>query len=251
MTKRQNSIVALFMAATLFFGYMLPTMVTAAEDSYLLMERKEYEIEEVRLNSTEIDFFEELSIFSELMYADLKVKKSEVNQEEGWICNRAKEIVNDFLTMINESHTTELQSVSVTSIAMVDWSGENVYPFWQCLGIDEKEDEYIFWIDEITGKIIAFDIPDDFMTLNGQKIDELMEILAGYYGVTVEYDLGNWYDVNGYDIEVKKEAEGIFYFLNEESDRKIYLPFHCYAERIVFNMYKGAISIYDSVKKGI
>lgn len=251
MKKRQNSIAVFSMGFVLFLGYMLPTIVTAAEDNYLLMEKKEYAIETIKLNSTEVDFWEELEIFPELIDRELKVRKSEVKQEESWIYNRAKETVNEFLLMLNRNHTIEFQEFSVVSIAMVDWDGEKVYPFWQCLAVDENEREYVFWIDEITGKIIAFDIPDYFIVLNGQSVNEMMETIADYYGIVVNYNLGNWYEVNGYDIEVVADVESRFYFLVEEDNRELYLPFLCYGNRIIFNMYVGQIGIYDSVEKSL
>lgn len=249
MKKRQNSIAAFVMGIVLFLGYMLPTIVTAAEDNYLLMEKKEYEIETMKLNSTEINFWEELVAFTELMSRELKVKQSEVAQEESWIYDRAKENVNEFLLRLNSNHTIEFQKFSVISVAMVDWNGEKVYPFWQCFAVDENEGEYVFWIDEITGKIIAFDIPDYFTVLNGRSVNEMMEAMADYYGVVVNYNLGNWYEANGYDIEVVENIESIFYFFVEEENRELYLPFLCYGDRIIFNMCIGQISVYDSVEK--
>ena len=249
MKKRQNSIAVFMMGIVLFLGYMLPTIVTAAEDSYLLTEKKEYEIETIKLNSTEINFWDELVAFPGLMSRELKVKQSEVAQKESWIYDCAKETVNEFLLMLNSNHTIIFQEFSVISVVMVDWNGEHVYPLWQCLAVDEKEGEYVLWIDEITGKIIAFNIPDYFTILNGKNVNELMNAMADYYGVVVNYDLGNWYDVNGYDIETIQDVESIFYFWVEEENRELYLPFLCYDNRIIFNMYVGKISVYDHVQK--
>lgn len=249
MKKRQNSIAAFVMGIVLFLGYMLPTIVAAAEDTYLLTEKKEYEIETIKLNSTEIDFWEELVIFPELMNRELKVKQSQVAQEASWIYDRAKENVNEFLLRLNDNHTMEFQEFTVASVAMVDWKGEKVYPFWQCSAVDESEGEYVFWIDEITGKIVAFDMPDYFTTLNGQSVNEMMEAIADYYGVVVNYNLGNWYEVNGYDVEGVEDIESIFYFWVEEENKELYLPFLCYGNRISFNMCIGKISIYDSMQE--
>ncbi len=248
MKKRQNSLVAFVMGCILIWGYMFPTLITTAEDNYLLGEKKEYEIETIRLNSTEIDFLDELDSFPKLIDTELKVKRSELEQEESWIYNKAKETMIEFLWLLNNNHTVEMQFFSVVSVAMVKWDGESVYPFWQCDAIDEHGEEYLFWIDEMTGRIIAFDIPSSFVIVNGQSIDKMMETIADYYGLTVNPDLGKWYEVNGYDIEVVTDVESIFYFLDEESGRELYLPFLCYGNRLVFNMYRGDISIYDSAK---
>lgn len=241
MSKKMSSVAAIGMLLLLFGGYALPIMVTGLEDRHLQSVKKSFEIEKIEIKTSEIDFFQELYRFPELMVGEVYMQKKEEELENGWVYQKAKETIIEFLTMLNIEITYEFEQIQVFSFVLADWEMEVVYPIWYCEAVYQEKQMYKFWIDEITGKILAFQIPADIFLTDDENFPNRVKMLADYYGFE-SYEFQAEY----YKMGKMKKWAGFLLVRDNETKEERALLFYKEDECSGFNIYPGMWSETDA-----
>uniref|UniRef100_UPI004057593E hypothetical protein n=1 Tax=Agathobacter sp. TaxID=2021311 RepID=UPI004057593E len=241
--KIRSSVVIMGMALLLLGGYGFPTIVTALEDRGLESAQKSFEIEKIELKTTQIDFLQELHQFPNLMAGDVYMQKRQEEPKDGRVYQQAKETIMEFLGKFHENTEYEFIKMEVCSFALADFETEQFYPVWYCAAVNQDKPTYRFWIDEITGKILGFQIPSDSLQI--ADIYDCIKIIADYYGFEVCEFQGT------YDKSDKiKGWEGVLEVMHNENKEYMYFPFYKEKEVIGFNIYWGGIEITDAFVTG-
>lgn len=237
-----NSVVVLGIGVLLMIGYAIPSAISEWEDQHLESKTKRFEIEEVNFNSNEVDFVHELANFQELLTKDtITVEDKQLGTENNRSNEIAKQRVEDFLAMFNGNIPGELETSSVYSMVMVEKDGEGVYQIWKYTAIDREKREYLFWLDAITERVMAFNVPAEAIMSADEDAYAIDEDVHA-----VVRSLSEYYGFSSYDFLVEhnaKEWGGLLQLENEEKGEEVYLPIYKSMARITFNIYPDATSI--------
>ena len=236
MKNRKNLLAVLGIGVLLFIVYMVPTLVTAVEDRHLQSESRKYEIREIRLNLGKADLTEKLSAMQKLLEENVVVQKGAVEEHRDSIEN----MVREYLSLLNENRRYEFSLFSVVEFVIADTDADKVYTLWKCCALDENEDEYIFWIDEKTEKVLAFDIPFYFMEDESEEFYRAMERVKEYYNFTYV----KLPDKAGAFLK-QVNSQMRIQFLNELEGAEVSLMMYKNKERLYFNMYSKTIRVFD------
>ncbi len=236
MKKARSSLAVMGMLLLLFGGYAFPTIVTTLEDRHLQFSEKNFDIEKIELKTSEIDFFQELYHFPTLMVGEIYIQTREEELENGWAYHHAKESMMEFLKMLNADMEHEFEKMQVYSLAFADFETEQVYPVWYCEAVNQEEQICRFWIDEITEKILGFQIPADSLQIDEGNLPECIKIIiVKYYGFEVYKFQGNY-------MNKMKDWEGALEVVHNENKEYMYFPFFKESDWIWFNIYPGNLS---------
>ena len=242
MRKIKNKIILLLVTVLILFSYAVPEIVTVYEDRHLQSSVQAFEIEKISLNSNTVDIKEELEIFRKLLEGSVIIQQSEVEEDSELEYKIAKENVLEFLGFLDGENVPEFQEFSLSSLVLADISIEKVYPLWKCYAVDENGEGYILWLDEITGKIIAFDLPTYKITMDEEKCEAFFEQLKEYYG----FPDCDWTGAESmWEYDYAWGGEILFY--NEAGVRDVaaaVLPFWRNEDRIYMNMYGSNVESY-------
>lgn len=170
----------------LLVAYMIPEAVSGIEDSHLEKESKSYEIDEISITSASTSFWEEMQEFSTLTTASIKVEQEYLSVEEkdnlevvgtgNLTVEEAGRCVVDFIKILDQD--VDVKNFSANLIVMYSSYSGNVYEVWTCNAFGTDGLEYILWLDDATGKVLAFECElDEKLDLNAA-----MQDMAVYYG---------------------------------------------------------------------
>lgn len=242
MKNKKNLLAVLGIGILLFVACIVPTMVAVVEDEHLQSESKRYEIEEIRLNSGEADLTEKLSAIQEVLQDNIVVQKSQT--ESSQIQNDVDQIAKEFLSVLNDNAEVNFIKFSAVLLVMADADGDKVYSLWKCYAVDEDEGEYVFWIDEETEKVLAFEMPLHITEKYQEEFYKMVEKLAKYYGFTS----GEITDKISVFLKLEY-AETALRFIDEVEGTEAVLMLYKNGNQLSFNMYPGQITFYDSASE--
>lgn len=235
--KNKRSVIAIFgMALAFAFGFVIPMVITVFEDNYLQSKTKNYKIEEISLHSVEGDLTEKLTVFQELLVEKIFVQKSmtEMSSDSKGVEKKAAE----FLLTLREKEEVEFQKFSATSLVIADAGMDKVYSLWKCYAVDEYENKYLFWIDETTEKVLAFEIQGDVTQMDNEDYYMMAYNLTKYYG----YTRGGFVE-NDIKFQDKEKEETAIVFYNEAAGEEFVLMFYKNGNILSFNMFPGELAV--------
>lgn len=148
----------------LFAAYLIPETVSGIEDRRLEKESKSYEIDEISITSASTSFWEEMQEFSSLTTASIWVEKEELSGKEkdnleaaetgNLTVEEAGTCVEEFIKVLKPD--VEVKKFSANLTVMYSSYSGNVYEVWVCNVFGADSHEYIIWLDDATGKVLAF-----------------------------------------------------------------------------------------------
>lgn len=238
--RKWNSVAVAGIVALLALGYGMPSLVMAIEDRGRKSELKSFEIEDIALDFQNVDIVEEMAVLPDMLLNNIVVETSEtfieVKSEQ-----RIETGIRELLQALQPAYEIEFQDLkAVYSVLMVSKEDKKVYPIWECYGMDSEKREYRFWLDDISGKVLAFKIPFEVIGASDQEFYEAMEAMGEYYGFEI-YGLAESISY----VHKIDSWENALMFFNEEGKNPNYLHLFKVGENLLFNMYPGNISIYD------
>lgn len=239
MKNKKNLLAVLGIGILLFIAYMVPIVVTLLEDRHLQSESKRFEIEEITLNTGEADLTGKLSAIQEVLQDNVVVQKSQTELSQGK--NDVEKKAEEFLSVLNDNSETTFSKFSATLLVLTDADVNKVYSLWKCYAVDDDEQEYVFWIDKETEKVLAFEMSYFTKVANLEECYKLAKNLAAYYGFT-----GNEIMDEVQFFPKKTYAETALRLFNEEEGTEVMLMLYKNGEQLSFNMYPSQISVYDA-----
>lgn len=246
MKKYGNGLAIGIILLLLILGYGIPSVVMAFEDSQLKREVKSIEIEDIELNFHNVDVQKELAVFSDMLLNNIIVEKDEtrimmVEETSDEKYQEMKQSIQEFLQLVNPNEEVEFEKISVTySVMMVSKEEEDVYPVWKCDVVDKEDREYCFWIDDLSGKVMAFDIPYDLVGVKDEDFINAMEHIAEYYEYSIfglAEEVTNMYKSEGWQ-------NGLI-LLDVEGNIDVCLNVFKLNHRLMFNIYPGTLSVSE------
>lgn len=247
MKNKKNGIAILGLGLLLVIACTVPSVVTVLEDYYLQSKTKSYEIEEISLHSKEVDLTEKLAGFQQVLFENIVVQQSmtEAAKDYSSYSKDAQEAVNEFYSYLHKKMEAKFQAFSTTSMVIADADMEKVYSLWKCYAIDEKGYEYLFWIDETSEKILAFELHVDIALMKIEDYYEMAENMAEYYGYA-----GGTLMENAIGLVNEEKSETAICFYNETVDEELVLMFYKNGNTLSFNMYPGEITVSNTMFDG-
>ena len=239
MKNKKNLLAVLGIGILLFIAYMVPTVVTRLEDRHLQSENKKFEIEEITLNTGEADLATKLSAIQQVLQDNVVVQESQtvLSQEPNDVEKKARE----FLSILYDNSETTFLKFSATLLVSADANINKVYSLWKCYAVDGDEQEYVFWIDKETEKVLAFEMPYFNEATNTEECYKLAQKLEEYYGFT-----GNEIMDEVQFFPKLVYAETAIRLFNEAEGTEVVLMLYKSGEQLSFNMYPSQISVYDA-----
>lgn len=242
--KKKNSLVVLGMLVLLSFGYAIPVIVMAVEDRHLQSESKRVSIEKIELNSQSIDVVQKLNMFSKILQNNIVVKVDKENSLQ-FVEDKQESAEKDDL------YNGKYQSIlsSIEEFWKLNAKEEVAFEkctlvYYEMMVSSEDEREYCFWIDDATGKLIAFDIPFGALAESDEGFYAAIENVGKYYGFQT-FGLSEYIK----NIQKLKYWESSLMLFDETGECKLDLCIFKSGERLYFNMYPGSVSISDGIKK--
>ena len=221
----------------LMIAYMVPVAVTKAEDKSLDEKKKTFEIEEVSIVSDSSSFMEELQDFSYILSSQIIISQSgnEWTLEDEDIINNEndaefmKKQVMEFLCLLGTKESVEISDFSYITSVMASMHTGNIYVIWECSVCDDENNEFVFWLDDTTGKVLAFQsLQLDFWE-DTEAFRSSFSALGEYYGFA-DCEVGELYFE-------EKVSESEVIFRNEDADGpELMLPIYKSGDSIVFNL---------------
>ena len=257
--RKQNSFAIITIIFLLLLGYSIPAIVMVMEDKERKLELKSYEIEEISLSFQTVDFMEELRIFPDMLVSNLLVEQGETSivvrmdndaqgeledaheevesKEERWIKNN----IDTFLQVFHSGENIEFVDLQANYyVLMTSAEDEQVYPIWECYGLDKEKRGYRFWLDDMTGMVLGFDIPYEVIGMSDEEFYETWNRFGIYYG----YDVCGLSEsmTNVYKIDPWENKLMLF---DEKGENVNNLSIYKIGSRMYFNVYPGSVSLYD------
>lgn len=125
-----------------------------------------------------------------------------------------------------------MNSKATHYVMMVASDDERVCSLWQFSGIDKDKQEYVIWIEDTSGKVIAFEIPFSYMGKTDENFYISLDALSNYYGFST-FGL-NEHFINVYKIEY---WENEMVLIDEIVGEKIEVMLYKNGDKLFFNMY--------------
>lgn len=268
--KKWNSLAVAGIVVLLVLGYGIPSVIMAIEDNGRKSELKSFEIENIELDFQNVDLEEEMRIFPDMILNHIVMEMGDTSieikqdsqqniqddlqgnedgiaqenvQEEIKNTNelRIETSLSEFLKVLHPEHNIEFVDLKATYyVMMVSQEDERVYPIWECYGIDKEKREYRFWLDDLSGKVLAFGISHEVIGITDEAFFEMIERLGKYYGYDVfglAESMSNAYKTNAW--------ENALLLLDKAGNLKNSPYLFKVGERLLFNVYPGTVSIYD------
>lgn len=252
MKHKKNYLVISGIIILLVLAYLLPTLISILEDRHLRFQSKKFQIEEITLNPGNGGLSEKLSSIQTVLQDGVVMQEGEIETLKRE--SEMEEIVLSFLSDILSLTETKFIKFAATSLVLTDKGANKVYSLWKCRAVNRDKQKYVFYVDDETKKILAFEIPYFTGETDKEQYHELAHMLAEYYGYTgveMEGDLSEFLKKSSKDNSVKylyQENALRFFHENEETD--VELMFYKSGELLSFNMYPSQISVeYHSSDK--
>ena len=242
MKRWKNSLIIIGMMALLLIAYIIPVVVTKAEDRSLGRKTKTCEIEGIRITSDNSSFVEELQEFPIVLLDDIVIQQEQNEHDESEGIAQSEEFirrqVKEFVGLITNQENVEISELSYNKSIRASIHTGNVYEIWNCSFVDEEgEASYMFFLDDTTGKVLAFQMWRENWQENAETFINCFQQLGNYYGFDdceiVELDF------------TSKESESVVIFRNADADGpELMLPIYKYGDTISFNLGLGKKNIY-------
>ncbi|MBQ8518246.1 MAG: hypothetical protein IJ455_01415 [Agathobacter sp.] len=259
MKKKMNSAAILVILCLLGIGYLIPTVIMAVEDRSLQMEKKAIEIDEIQLSSQNVDTIEMLGFFPDMLMNYIVVDVGEGIQEDYMesVQSGSNEMeqnnstslqknVQEFLLMLNAKEEIVFEKFYATNYAMmVEVNDDRVCSVWECVGVDAGENEYIFWVYDGTGKVMAFDVPYNVIGYMDEGFYSAMDRVMEYYEISdYGFPAYQYIDTQTNLYKTKYWQNGLL-LLDKEGYEKLCIHIYKTGDRLLFNNYPGTVSISD------
>lgn len=225
MKHKKNYLVISGIIILLVLAYLLPTLVSVLEDRHLRFQGKKLQIEEISLNSGNSGLSEKLSSIQTVLQNGVVMQDGKIETLKGE--SEMEEIVLSFLSDILSLTETKIIKFGATSLVLTDNGVNTVYSLWKCSAFNGDEQEYVFYVDDETKKILAFEMPYFTGETDKEQCHKLVHVLAEYYGYT------------GGDME----GENSIRFFGEKGGTDVELMFYKNDEQLSFNMYPSRIVV--------
>lgn len=257
MKKKTNSMVLLGIILLLGIGYGIPGAIMKLEDAALWREKKSIEIEEIQLNTQKVDMIETLEIFPEILSNHIVVEvgesekeeqnnmpqDSEVSNEQG-NSEQLSNIVQEFLALLDTKNERLLELFAATNyVMMADKNDERIYSIWSCVGYDTQGNVYYVWVDAISQKIMAFDIPYEVVGDSAETFYVAIEQVVAYYRFSEVRVLNYYFSEKMEAPHKKKYWSNDLLFFDETGEEILSMCMYKNGDRLLFNTYEGSKSI--------
>lgn len=223
MKNKRNWMAVFVIGILVLTAYRVPSVMAQIEDDRLKNTMKKYEIEEIKINSADVDYRETLSLFGNLLSGQVFTRKSKEVNESQRDYRMVKQAVEKFLGIFDVKF--EFTSFYVNYIVMVNLDFDKVYPLFCVSATGKNNEQYYFWLNVMDGMVIAFDMP------NMLELDVDVSNMADYYDFTV----GQIWDMN-LDGKANGYRKIAVCFVDDKTGEKIYVPCSVMGERISFNL---------------
>lgn len=223
MKNKRNWMAVFVIGILVLTAYRVPSVMADIEDDRLKNITKKYEIEEIKLNSAEVDYRETLALFGNLLSGQVFSKESKEVNESQRDYMMVKQAVEKFLGIFDVEF--EFTSFYVNYIVMVNLDFDKVYPLFCVSATGKSNEQYYFWLNVMDGMVIAFDMP------NMLEFDVDVSNMADYYGFTV---VSIW-DMDLVDKTNDNRIISVC-FVDNKTGEEIYVPCSVMGERISFNL---------------
>lgn len=250
--SKGNSFGVFAILLLLCLGYFIPTAILAVEDEGLIQEEKSIAIEKIELITPKADVVEQLRIFEEMMFSHIvismdgdkvheSVKQPENETEYRNDESNLRACVQEFWQVFKEEVLVYEKFSFTNYIMMAGNKNDSMHSIWECTSVDKDGKEYYFWIDDATGKVVAFDIPYENVGYMDEEFYAAINRLTEYYGFS-SYEfidiLRNLYKTKYWQngIILREENMGVELSLN------IYKS----GDRLQFNNYPNTKSFSES-----
>ena len=244
--SRWNSVGVLAILLLLCLGYFIPTVILAVEDEGRQQEEKAIAMDEIELNINGIDIIEQISVFAEMMHSRIVITmdaekesvKEDVMQSENSTVqtsdeNNLNECIQKFWRCFQDNEILEFEKFLVQDyVMMAGVKNDSLYLIWECMGVDREEKEYIFWVDDATGKILGFDIPYTCVGNTDGEFYSAVNAISEYYGFS-SYELMEVLR----NLSKNKYWENGITFYDEAQTMKLSLNIYKNGDRLLFNIY--------------
>ena len=254
MKRKKNYLIILIIVILLILAYLLPTLISAAEDRRLRYQSKKFQIEEITLDAGNDNLTEKLSAIQYLLQDGVVMQNDKGEQGlqesvvmQGNIEEEINEIIADFLTSILDTSEIKIIKSGMASLVLTDKKTNKVYSLWECTVVYDEEQKGIFYVDDESRKILAFEIPYFTGEVDKELCHKLVQVLAEYYGYTggkMEGDLSEFLRTQG-DSDFSKYfyQSNSIRFLCDEEETALELLFYKNGKQLSFNMYPSRISV--------
>lgn len=257
MKKKMNSVAVLGILGLLGVGYLIPTAITIMEDRELRSEKKSIEIDVIQLNSQSVEAIEVLTVFPDMLMNDIVVDvgegiqqdytesmQTDSNETEQVYSTSLQKNVQEFLLMLDAKEEAVFEKFFATNYAMmVAADDDRVYSVWECVGVDADGTAYYFWVEDSTGKVMAFDIPYTAIGHQDEAFYSAMNRVMDYYEIS-EYGFPaySYVETQSNLYKTKYWQNGLM-ILDKEGNEKICIYIYKNGDRLLFNNYPGTVSI--------
>lgn len=261
--KKENCFAVAGIILLLILGYCIPSVFMKMTDEQRTAASKSFQIEEIQLDFTNVNIEEELEIFPEMLLNEIVIEQGQMSisispsedlqsTEEDIELQTIKkesqivlESVNVFLDVLcPESEIEFVDFKAEYYVMMVSSEDKRVYPIWICFGVDNEEREYRIWLDDISKKVMAFEVPFEVMGMTDKEFLTAMERLGEYYGCEV-FALSDTIS-NVYKI---KTWQNTWMTYNKEEKEKNSIYIGKMGERFWFNVYPESVSFSNKMDK--
>ncbi|MEE1031992.1 MAG: hypothetical protein U0L12_07595 [Ruminococcus sp.] len=233
MKNKRNIVAILAIGILVLTAYMVPSVMAKAEDDRMKTTRKTYEIDEIKLNSSEIGYRETMSILREVLNGEVVSREAKGVDESQRDYTMVKENVGKFIEIfaMNVDAFTEFH---VNYMVLVNIDFDTVYPLFSVYAANSNGEKFYFLLNAMDGMVVAFDMPyvsDIYVDIEG---------MTDYYGFT---DSSIWWDevISDYDDGYRELS---LYFIDKTTGEEVVVPCFIRNERISCNLYPGEISVY-------
>lgn len=251
----RNSFGVLAILLLLCLGYFIPAAILAVEDEGLLQEEKMIAIDEIELNPQRVDIIEQISIFAEMMHSRIVIRMDEQKEyveenvmqsdsltEQKTDENNLDECIQEFWKCFKGEEELEFEKfLAQDYVMMAGTNNDSLYSIWECTGVGKDEEQFIFWIDDATGKILGFDIPYSSVGNLDGEFYSAIHLISRYYGFS-SYE---FLDVLRNLSKTKYWENGITFY-DEDLSVELSLNIYKNGDRLLFNIYPYTKTLLES-----
>lgn len=253
--KKRNRMALIGIVMLLALGYTIPIVAMAVDDEGLLKEAKSVQLDSIELNVQGMEFAELLEVFSFVLANNIVVESDVVVETYKEEVQESTDLLNstEASAMIKLSIKTFLDVFGISEVEFVDFKAthyvmmlgpedERVCSVWKCYGMDELKQEYLFWIEEGNGKVLAFEMPFVYVGKGYEMFFQSMDALARYYAF-------EWFKLwEDFSEAYKfKSWESDIMFFDKEGNGELNIRIYQNGEKLYFNMYPKLYDSFESI----
>ena len=253
--KKRNRMALIGIVMLLALGYTIPIVAMAVDDEGLLKETKSVQLDSIELNVQGMEFAELLEVFSFVLANNIVVESDVVVETYKEEVQESTDLLNstEASAMIKLSIKTFLDVFGISEVEFVDFKAthyvmmlgpedERVCSVWKCYGMDELKQEYLFWIEEGNGKVLAFEMPFVYVGKEYEMFFQSMDALARYYafeGFKLWEDFSEAYKFKSWESDIM--------FFDKEGNGELNIRIYKNGEKLYFNMYPKLYDSFESI----